>query len=57
MWTYKLERYDLMCQTGYTNVQTTLNEHGKEGWEFVTVLEVREYPFVLFRREVPVAQE
>ena len=52
IWSYKLERFDLLASDGYTGVETAFNHLGDEGWEFVGVQDIGEYPFAVFKRPV-----
>ena len=56
IWSYKLERFDLMADGGHTAVQESLNQFGDEGWEFVGVQAIRECPYALFKRPVDVGE-
>ena len=56
IWSYKLERFDLMADGGHTAVEVSLNRLGDEGWEFVGVQAVGEYPYALFKRPVDVGE-
>ena len=56
IWSYKLERFDLMARDGYTAVETALNQLGDLGWEFVGVQAIRECPYALFKRPVDVGE-
>jgi len=57
IWSYKLERFDLMAEGGHSAVEDSLNRFGEEGWEFVGVEAVGEHPFALFKRPVDLGED
>jgi hypothetical protein len=56
IWSYKLERFDLLAEDGYAAAETALNELGEEGWEFVTVHAINKHPYAIFKRPVDVGE-
>lgn len=56
IWSYKLERFDLMAKDGHTAVEAALNQLGNQGWEFVGVQAIAEYPFAVFKRPVDLGE-
>ena len=56
IWSYKLERFDLMSVGGDTAVEESLNRLGDEGWEFVGVQGVGQHPYAVFKRPVDVGE-
>ncbi len=56
IWSYKLERFDLMAKDGFASVETGLNQLGDQGWEFAGVQTIGEHPFAVFKRPVDVGE-
>ena len=56
IWSYKLERFDLMAEDGYTGVEAALNQLGEQGWELVGVHAIGDYPYAVCKRPVDVGE-
>jgi hypothetical protein len=56
IWSYKLERFDLMASDGDVAAETALNQLGEQGWEFVAVQSIEERPFAVFKRPVDLGE-
>jgi hypothetical protein len=56
IWSYKLERFDLMASDGYTAVEKALNKLGDEGWEYVGVQSIGEYSYAVLKRPVDLGE-
>jgi hypothetical protein len=56
IWSYKLERFDLLANSGQSAVEKSLNQFGEEGWEFVGVEDVGGHPYALFKRPVDLGE-
>ena len=54
IWSYKLERFDLLASDGYTAVETALNQLGEQGWEYIGVQSIGDHPYAVFKRPVDV---
>ncbi len=50
IWSYKLERFDLMAEDGNTAVEAALNQLGEQGWELVGVQAIGEFPYAICKR-------
>ena len=56
IWSYKLERFDLMAKDGYAAVEAALNQLGEQGWELVGVQAIGEYSYVICKRPVDIGE-
>lgn len=56
IWSYKLERFDLLAEDGHAAAETALNQFGEQGWEFVCVQAINEHPFAVFKRPIDVGE-
>lgn len=56
IWSYKLERFDLMAKDGYTAVEAALNQLGEQGWELVGVQAIGEFSYAVCKRPVDVGE-
>ncbi|MGD0313958.1 MAG: hypothetical protein ABSC90_16020 [Acidimicrobiales bacterium] len=56
IWSYKLERFDLMAEDGYTGVEAALNQLGEQGWELVGVHAIGDYSYAVCKRPVDVGE-
>jgi len=56
IWSYKLERFDLMAKDGYTAVEAALNRLGEQGWELVGVQAIGDHSYVICKRPVDVGE-
>jgi hypothetical protein len=57
IWSYKLERFDLMAaKGGYSGVEADLNAMGEQGWELIGVQEIGPYPYAMYKRPVDVGE-
>jgi hypothetical protein len=56
IWSYKLERIDLMAKDGSTDVEAALNQLGEQGWELVGVQTIGESSCVIFKRPVDLGE-
>ena len=56
IWSYKLERFDLVAKDGYSAVETALNQLGEQGWELVGVQAIGEHSYVICKRPVDVGE-
>ncbi len=56
IWSYKLERFDLMAKDGSTAVEAALNQLGEEGWELVGVEAIGEFSYVICKRPVDLGE-
>ncbi len=56
IWSYKLERLDLMANDGSTAVEDALNQLGEQGWELVGVHAIGEYSYVICKRPVDIGE-
>jgi hypothetical protein len=56
IWSYKLERFDLMAKDGPTSVEAALNQLGHLGWELVSVQAIGEGSYVICKRPVDIGE-
>jgi hypothetical protein len=56
IWSYKLERFDLMAEDGYTAVESALNQLGEQGWELVGVQAIGEHSYAVCKRPVDIGE-
>jgi hypothetical protein len=56
IWSYKLERFDLVAKDGHTAVEATLNQLGEQGWELVGVQAIEEYSYLICKRPVDIGE-
>ena len=56
IWSYKLERFDLMAEDGHTGVEAALNQLGEQGWELVGVHAIGDYSYAVCKRPVDVGE-
>jgi hypothetical protein len=56
IWSYKLERIDLMAKDGSTAVEAALNQLGEQGWELVGVQAIGEHSYVVCKRPVDIGE-
>jgi hypothetical protein len=56
IWSYKLERFDLMAKDGYTAVEGALNQLGEQGWELVGVQTIGEHSYAVCKRPVDIGE-
>ena len=56
IWSYKLERFDLMARDGYSAVEAALNKLGEQGWELIGVHALGEYSYAICKRPVDIGE-
>jgi hypothetical protein len=56
IWSYKLERFDLMARDGSAAVEAALNQLGEEGWELVGVEAIGEFSYIICKRPVDLGE-
>jgi hypothetical protein len=56
IWSYKLERFDFLADKGSTAVESSFNQLGEEGWEFVGIQAVGQSPYAIFKRPVDLGE-
>ena len=56
VWSYKLERFDLMAKDGDTAVERALNQLGEQGWELVGVQAIDEHSYAVCKRPVDIGE-
>ncbi len=56
IWSYKLERFDVMAKDGYTGVEAVLNQLGQQGWELVGVQAIGEHSYAVCKRPVDIGE-
>jgi hypothetical protein len=56
IWSYKLERFDLVAKDGQTAVEAALNQLGEQGWELVGVQAIGEYSYLICKRPVDIGE-
>jgi hypothetical protein len=56
IWSYKLERFDLLARDGYTAVEAALNQLGEQGWELIGVQAIGEYSYAICKRPVDIGE-
>jgi len=56
IWSYKLERFDLLARDGDTAVEAALNQLGEQGWELVGVQAIGEYSYAICKRPVDLGE-
>jgi len=56
IWSYKLERFDLMAKSGDAAVEAALNQLGEQGWELVGVQAIGEHSYAVCKRPVDIGE-
>ena len=56
IWSYKLERFDLMATDGHTAVEASLNRLGEQGWELIGVQAIGEHSYAICKRPVDIGE-
>jgi len=54
IWSYKLERFDLMAMDGSNAAEAILNQLGEQGWELVGIQAIGEYSYAICKRPVDI---
>jgi hypothetical protein len=56
IWSYKLERFDVMAKDGADAVDAALNQLGGQGWELVGVQAIGENSYAICKRPVDIGE-
>jgi hypothetical protein len=56
IWSYKLERLDLMEDDASAGVETGLNRLGEQGWELVAVQAIGDGSYAICKRPVDLGE-
>ena len=56
IWSYKLERFDLMATDGSSAVEAALNQLGEQGWELIGIQAIGESSYAICKRPVDLGE-